>query len=448
VADGADGQQERGGGPSPEPPTGVDVGPYLEAYVERLKTEGALADPSLERAFRRVPRHLFVERFFVPQEAEAGVPPKGFEVVEHDPDHPQPAALEKIYADASLQIRVQDGLGTSACSQPVLVAQMLRVLELRPGLRVLEVGAGTGYNAALLAELVGDPARVTTVDIQEDVAAQARRALARVGYGGPGGVRVLARDGFAGAPEAAPFDRIVATVGLPDLSPRWVEQLAPGGFMLLPLLHVGTNPLVRLWREASGGGAGAGAAALCGRVVGFSGFMAAQGALGDSRYYNFAPVPSEGPQEERPLWPEFRTGEGPAGQEGAVAPVPGPRGAQARRAFLYYLGVADPRVRTFRWLGSFGLEDKAAGRAARVDVDRLVGDPGLLDALEAAHRAWRRLGAPDMSRYALRFVPVGGAEEVGAARAPYPEAGPWTLPGRYYRRVITLSPARPALPPG
>jgi hypothetical protein len=262
-------------------------------------------------------------------------------------------------------------------------------------------------------------------------------------------VRVLARDGFAGAPEAAPFDRIVATVGLPDLSPRWVEQLAPAGFMLLPLRHAGTNPLVRLWREAPAGGAGAGAAAaLRGRVVGFSGFMAAQGALADPRYYDFAPAPSEGPQEERPLRPELRTGEAPAGEEDAAAPVPGPRGAGARLAFLYYLGVTDPRVRLFRWLGSFGLEDTAAGRAARVDGDRLVGDPGLLDALEAAHRAWRRLGAPDMSRYALRFVPVGGDEEVGAAGVLSPEAGPWTLPGRHYRKVITLPPARPAPPPG
>ena len=315
---------------------------------------------------------------------------------------------------------------------------------------MLEVGAGTGYHAALLAELVGDPALVTTVDIQPDVAEQARRGLARAGYGGPGGVRVLARDGFAGAPEAAPFDRVVATVGLPDVSPRWAEQLAPDGYMLLPLRHAGTNPLVRVWRESAKAGAAAGTpAALRGQVVGFSGFMAAQGALGDPGYYDFAPASAEGPQEERPLWPEFRTGDAPGGAEDAAAPGAGPRGVGARVAFLHYLGLTDPRVRLFRWLGSFGLQDKATGRAARAAGDRLVGDPALLDALEAAHRDWRRLGAPAMGRYALRFVPeAGAAEERGDAAALPPKGGPWTLPGRYYRRIVTLPPVRAAAPDG
>lgn len=183
--------------------------------------------------------------------------------------------------------------------------------------------------------------------------------------------------------------------------------------------------------------------ALLGRVVGFSGFMAVQGALRDSGYYDFAPPPSGGPgaaQEERPLWPELRTGGAPG--EGETT-GPGSRGAGARLAFLFYLGLRDPRVRLFRWLSSFGLEDKAAGRAGRVDGDRLVGDPALLDALDGAYRDWRRLGAPDMGRYAFRFVPATpGAAAGGGTPSSLlsPAAGPWALPGPYYRRVTTLPP--------
>lgn len=100
---------------------------------------------------------------------------------------------------------------------------MLELLDLAPGLNVLEIGAGTGYNAALMAELVGDQHLVVTLDVLEDVVEQTRRLLARAGYPE---IAVLWRDGVQGAAERAPFDRIVATVGRSDLSPRWAEQLA------------------------------------------------------------------------------------------------------------------------------------------------------------------------------------------------------------------------------
>jgi protein-L-isoaspartate(D-aspartate) O-methyltransferase len=230
---------------------------HHQEYVDRLKASGHLPDPAVERAFHSVPRHLFVERFFVGSEAD------GWTQVDHDPARPEADHLATIYSDAALITRLVENRGTSSASQPTLVAQMLHLLELRPGARVLEIGAGTGYNAALIAAVVGDPSLVTTLDIQEDVVAQARRSLAQAGLGG---VTVRCRDGAEGAPEAAPFDRIVATVGLPNLSPAWAEQLAPDGFMLLPLRHASGNPLVRVVPEPGSGD-------LVGAIVGFSGFM-------------------------------------------------------------------------------------------------------------------------------------------------------------------------------
>jgi hypothetical protein len=97
---------------------------------------------------------------------------------------------------------------------------------------VLEVGAGTGYNAALLAELAGPPGRVTTVDIDPLVAAEAREHLDAAGYPA---VQVHAADGRGGWPLSAPYDRIILTVGTDDLFAAWLDQLAEGGLLVLPL---------------------------------------------------------------------------------------------------------------------------------------------------------------------------------------------------------------------
>jgi protein-L-isoaspartate O-methyltransferase len=111
------------------------------------------------------------------------------------------------------------------------MAQMLEDLKLAAGQRVLEIGAGTGYNAALLAHIVG-PGRVITVDVDRDVLSEAWDHL----RGFPErGVELKHADGRYGYPEAAPYDRIMVTAATPDLEPAWMEQLAEGGLLLAPL---------------------------------------------------------------------------------------------------------------------------------------------------------------------------------------------------------------------
>jgi len=127
------------------------------------------------------------------------------------------------------------------------MATMLAQLNVGPGMSVLEIGAGTGYNAALLAYLVGLHGRVVSVDIDADVAAEAEQHLAAAGVDG---VRVLCGDGWDGAPDAAPFDRIEVTVGAWDVSRHWVEQLRPGGILVVPLwLRPGVQVSAALVRE-------------------------------------------------------------------------------------------------------------------------------------------------------------------------------------------------------
>ncbi|MGH3871110.1 MAG: methyltransferase, FxLD system [Pseudonocardiaceae bacterium] len=164
----------------------------------------------VEAALRTVPRHLFA------------------------PEVP----LEQAYADRSIVTkRTEGGAAISSVTAPHTQAMMLGQLQAAPGQRVLEIGSG-GYNAALLRELVGPEGSVTTLDIDEEIADRARACLASAGYRD---VRVVCADGEFGAPEHGPFDRIIVTVGTWDIPPTWVEQLAEGGRLVVPLRTKGLN---------------------------------------------------------------------------------------------------------------------------------------------------------------------------------------------------------------
>ena len=183
--------------------------------VDGLRDSGRLCSAAVEEAFRAVPRHLFLP----------GVP------------------LARAYADEAVAVQAVDGVTTSSASQPSMMAIMLAQLDLRPGHRVLEVGAGTGYNAALMARLVGPQGRVVAVDIDSDLVEGADLHLAAAGVSD---VELVCADGALGYPPGAPYDRIVLTVGSGVLRSEWIAQLAPGGRLLLPLALRGTQLSVAL----------------------------------------------------------------------------------------------------------------------------------------------------------------------------------------------------------
>ncbi|EHR53483.1 protein-L-isoaspartate(D-aspartate) O-methyltransferase [Saccharomonospora amisosensis] len=184
----------------------TDSADELRAQLaDRLVKDGTIRTDAIEAAFRRVPRHLFL------------------------PD----VALAEAYADEPVYTKYQgDGTRISAASQPKIVAMMLEQLGIQPGERLLELGAATGYNAALMATLTGPSGHVTTVDIDEDLVTSAREHLAAAGNDN---VEAVAADGALGHPETAPFDRIIATVGAHEVPAAWLDQLAPGGRLVAPV---------------------------------------------------------------------------------------------------------------------------------------------------------------------------------------------------------------------
>ena len=188
--------------PPPKKPKVQKYDPYREdreRMVEVNIEPRGVRDERVLEAMRRVPRHELV------------------------PEEERPNA----YADRPLPIGY-----TKTISQPYIVAAMTEAARLRPGDKVLEIGTGSGYQAAVLAEMGND---VYTIEIIEELADRARRDLKRIGYDD---VHVRAGDGWAGWPDAAPFDAIIVTAAAPYVPTTLVKQLNPGGRMVLP---VGTD---------------------------------------------------------------------------------------------------------------------------------------------------------------------------------------------------------------
>ncbi|MEW2285605.1 methyltransferase domain-containing protein [Streptomyces sp. NPDC047841] len=195
--------------------------------VREIDADGAWADdPVWREAFAAVPRHLFVPYYYV-----TGA--RGYE--RRWGESPDRRARERwvrgAYADVPLATRLRDGELLSSSSQPSLMARMLTALRVGDGDRVLEVGAGTGYNAALLAHRLGADDLVTTIDLEPEITESARQHLAAAGHH----PLVVTGDGARGVPERAPFDRIIATCELSTVPRAWLAQSRPGARVLTPL---------------------------------------------------------------------------------------------------------------------------------------------------------------------------------------------------------------------
>lgn len=198
--------------------------------------EGVLRDPSpaIEAAFFAVPRHRFVQRFRTWNDPT-------WRTVEY----------AEVYTDEPIILAAGDGAAVaSTCSMPSYILALVQWLDVRPGHRVLEIGSGCGWLAAVLGHLAGPAGHVVGVEFLADLAEASRRNLADIAN-----VEIITGDGAAGYEPGAPYDRVIATAGMREIPGALMRQTKPGALLLLPIR---TDPptsacIVRLFERIKDG---------------------------------------------------------------------------------------------------------------------------------------------------------------------------------------------------
>lgn len=366
-----------------------------EALRARLTAEvqaaGALP-PRWRETFEAVPRHLFIpDTVWV--EADRGWAPLSRQ------SRPQ-EWWDLVYRDGYVVTQVDDGraaepgavgsYSTSSASQPSLVMQMLRQLDPGPGDRVLEIGTGSGYNAALLAGRVG-AANVTTVEISESLAQQARITLDEAGFGQ---TRVLVGDGTFGWRPAAPYDRVISTAGVQRVPYDWVAQTRAGGVIVTPWgTGYHNDALVKLTVGADGTASGG--------FAGSAPFMWMRdqrvilGALSD--YVNEADRPD---QRQTRLDPQEMFGRGDV--DFAIS-------TRVRDCSWHRFDATGGPGEFTVWLVHLGPGERSWASIDREPDGRHVveqyGPRRLWDEVEAAYAWWVDIGRPARERFGLTVTP-------------------------------------------
>lgn len=353
------------------------------ALADQLTLHGSLTDPGWRDAFATVPRDAFVPFYFQPCRGRPG-----WRLVESGQEW-----REGVYGDDALVTQINgsddaveaarrgetvEGTPTSSSSAPSLMAAMLSALDAHNGHRILEIGTGTGYNAALLAHRFGD-SNITTIELDPALSSRASAALTRVGHH----PTVVCGDGAAGVAEAAPYDRVISTVALPRVPPAWLEQTPPGALILIPLSLAGHGGLMALMaRDATGGASGR-------FLAQYGGFMAVRSA-----------PEAAAPTIRSHLLTTLRPTDVP------------PEALRDGHPAAFYLSLRCPRP--YKVIQFTPDHDSTTVQTWGQDTDRstfaLIQTNGitqaaalgpLWDDIEAAYTQWRELGRPKRDRFGV-----------------------------------------------
>lgn len=369
----------------------AEAGP--ERLASALVDKGALASGWLP-AFEAVPRHLFVPEVIWP--GRAGMNRQSDRVIRSE----EPEVWwQAVYRDAPITTQWDDGAYTgpgkgktpsSSNSMPAMVFSMLNALDVEDGHRVLEIGTGTGWNAALLAHRLGSP-NVVTVEVDEASSHDARTRLAAAGFD----PITVVGDGVRGHAPRAPYDRVIATCSTGRIPAAWIEQTRPGGVIVAP------------WGPAYGGEAVArltvaGNGTACGRFVGSSAFMRlrAQRTIRPHvrDYLKGRKWPADGVRTVTALSPDD------VGDWMVMFAI----GLQVPEAFPWMESYPDGSYTL--WLRdtavtSWATADYEPGRA---EYEVVQSGPRMLwDEVETAYRWWTDHARPGFDRFGLTVTPRG-----------------------------------------
>ncbi|MDH6140968.1 MULTISPECIES: methyltransferase domain-containing protein [Kitasatospora] len=360
-----------------------DAEELRKALAQQLIDFGHLADPAWIRAFEEVPRHLFVPHFY--RQGPDGTQER---VSGDDPVRAE-EWLTAVYQNRPLVTHLIHGNAASSSSQPSVMAVMLEALDVREGMRVKEIGTGTGYNAGLLCHRLGD-GNVVSVDVDAAVATAARERLANAGYR----PTVITGDG-AGSHQPDParqFDRIIATCGLSRIPTAWLRELATGGSIVAPL----GSGLAVVNHQGSG------------RFLASPAYFMPLRAAGESGVVRRPPLP-----------------------EGETRPSAVPVEVIADEDFRFLVSIAVPNL---GWQYGFGDDGKPASArlwSADGSIAEVRDDGGVLEGgprqlwteLEIAYRIFTRHDRPARDRFGITI-------DQGSQRVwlDHPDSGPsWAL---------------------
>lgn len=375
----------------------VEWRPRLTALIDQLRRSGDLRSPAWCKAFNEIPRHVFVPTVIT-------IDKSGTTTLSNDDPVQRQSWLELVYSDSLLitqctahpSLRTTDDrpllVSTSSSTMPSLMARMLEALDVHDGHRVLEIGTGGGYNAALLCHRIG-AANVVSIDIDSTLVADARNRLAGVGYH----PTLVVGDGRAGVCTHAPYDRIIATAAVPDIPLPWIEQLVPGGKILANLrgdLAGGTLCLLTKDDDAD---------EVVGPVLPLGGhFMWLRPEL-DSPL--LTPEPARTLSARHAARTSTILDASPLVDDDSFRfmlqlHLRGTRGFRPAKVY-------DPRTRVMREGISVDARDSSHAEVIsepELDGQRPVIQAGprrLWDGVEAAHQLWWQLGRPDLGRFGI-----------------------------------------------
>ncbi|MEO3802356.1 methyltransferase domain-containing protein [Nonomuraea sp. B1E8] len=368
----------------------MDLAARMELLIAGLDPLGDIRDV-VKQAVRAVPRHLFIPDVGLISPRKTGT---AF-LIDRDAD--PTTWWDIVYSDTSIVTQLDDGdtdlsemAGdyTSSASAPSTVADLLNLLEPCPGHRVLDIGTGTGWTAALLSHLVGDHGEVTTVEVDSAVAGQAAKNLAAAGAK----PHLVVGDGAAGCPQRAPFDRIHVTCGVRTVPYAWVEQSRPGAVMVMPYCPgFGTNHALRLVTMPDG--------TAIGRFPGFASYMLMRSQRGTPDR------PPRGPEDKHHLTTRIdpRTiAHAPVGADLAISALTGltsnGSGEPDEDGDLYRLWVSDP-ADPYSWAAADWRPDTARYKLYQ------VGERALWDEVVDAYFRWVSWGEPGRDRFGMTVTP-------------------------------------------
>ena len=214
--------------------------PLAETLLSEIEASGRQLSRSTAEAILDVPRHAFLRKLFVMSNRERT------EWLPYNLDYKREHDRRLAYRDESFVVQTRNGIPSITCNAPGVIVKSLEALQVKKGRKVLEVGAGTGYSAALISEIVEDPSLVTSIEIDGFFARQAKENLHAVNLDK---VTVVKRDGTYGYEPNAPYEKMLVNSSCRHIPKYWLNQLTPAGSLLAIRKDSHTQQLLYLERK-------------------------------------------------------------------------------------------------------------------------------------------------------------------------------------------------------